>query len=334
MREKIRSCLAAAALACCAMPSARAGEPVRILFDTDMDSDCDDAAALALLHALADNGEAEILATMCSATHPFSAPCIDAINTYYGRPNLPIGVPKGPPAHKPRSRYAEQIAREFPNDVPRGDATPDATKLYRELLAAQPDQSVAIVTVGDVTNLRHLVESPPDALSPLPGRDLAARKVKHWVCMGSRYPADLDPGRWGNFKPDPESTVRAIAAWPTLITFTGGGEFADSLATGKRLAELPKDNPVRRVYELYFGGEVKNRHSADPIAVLVAVRGTGAPWKLVTQGYNHIFPNGTHEWRESPNNPLHQYIAALAEGFEARTVAAEMEALMVRPPRR
>lgn len=339
MREKTQShratfpALAATVIACCLALHARAGERVRIIFDTDMDSDCDDAAALALLHALADNGEAEILATLCSATHPFSASCTDAINTYYGRPDLPIGVPKAPPAHKPRSRYAEQIAREFPNDVPRGDATPDAAKLYRQLLAAQPDKAVVIVTVGDVTNLRTLLESPPDALSPLPGRDLAARKVKHWVCMGSRYPADLDPGRWGNFKPDPESTVRAVAGWPTLITFTGGGEFAESLATGRRLAELPKSNPVRRVYELYFGGEVKNRHSADPIAVLVAVRGTGAPWKLVTEGHNHIFPNGTHEWRREPNNPLHQYIAALAEGVEARTVAAEMEALMVQPPR-
>jgi len=158
--------------------------------------------------------------------------------------------------------------------------------------------------------------------------------VKHWVCMGTRYPADRDPGRWGNFKPDPESTVRAVAAWPTLITFTGGGEFADSLASGKRLTELPKDNPVRRVYELYFGGEAKNRHSADPIAVLVAVRGTGAPWKLVTEGHNHIFPNGTHEWREAPNNPLHQYISALEEDRTARQVAGEIEALMAAPPRR
>ncbi|HRT97049.1 MAG TPA: Tm-1-like ATP-binding domain-containing protein, partial [Planctomycetota bacterium] len=94
MRDRAKSYLAAALLACCAALPALAAEPVKIIFDTDMDSDCDDAAALALLHALADNGEAEILATMCSATHPFSAPCTDAINTYYGRPNLPIGVPK------------------------------------------------------------------------------------------------------------------------------------------------------------------------------------------------------------------------------------------------
>ena len=36
--------------------------PVKILFDTDMTTDCDDAGAMAVLHALADRGECEILA--------------------------------------------------------------------------------------------------------------------------------------------------------------------------------------------------------------------------------------------------------------------------------
>src|SRR5262245_3773628 len=71
---------------------ATAKEPVRVIFDTDMDSDCDDAAALAMLHALADRGEAEILATPVSSRHAWSAPCVDAINTYFRRPDLPIGV--------------------------------------------------------------------------------------------------------------------------------------------------------------------------------------------------------------------------------------------------
>src|SRR5690606_29052446 len=38
-----------------------AAQPVRVIFDTDLGPDADDAGALALLHALADRGEAEIL---------------------------------------------------------------------------------------------------------------------------------------------------------------------------------------------------------------------------------------------------------------------------------
>ncbi len=311
---------------------AGAAEPVRVIFDTDMDSDCDDAAALAILHALADRGEAQILATMVSCQDPWSAPCVDAINTYFGRPDLPVGVPKGPGPIRQSSKYARQIAAEFPHDVPPGDAAPDATPIYRRLLSAQPDASVVIVTLGDLTNLRYLLASGPDAASALRGVELVRAKVKQWVCMGSRYPADLDPKKWGNFKPDADSTVQAIGGWPGLITFTGGGTFAEQVATGRGLAALPKSNPVRRAYELYFGGPPRDRHSADQIAVMVAVRGTGRPWKLVTRGGNHIFPNGTHEWREEPDDPQQRYISAFADGVDPREVAAEMEAPMVRIP--
>ena len=53
---------------------------VGIIFDTDMDTDCDDAGALAILHALADRGEAEILATVVSSRYPWSVPCVEAID--------------------------------------------------------------------------------------------------------------------------------------------------------------------------------------------------------------------------------------------------------------
>lgn len=301
---------------------------VPIILDTDMDSDCDDAAALAILHAFADRGEAKILGTMVSSKHPWSAACVDAINTFHGRPDLPIGVPKGKGAHEQGSKYARQISQEFPHDTPPVQQVPDATIQYRKILRSQPDRTVTIVTVGDLTNLRYLLESRPDEISPLPGRSLVMKKVNLWVCMGSRYPADLDPNKWGNFKPDAKSTYHAIQNWPTRIIFTGGGTFADSVAVGSRLRELPEKNPVRRSYELYFGGVTKDRHSADLISVMVAVRGPGAPWKLVRQGYNHIFPDGTHEWRDTPENALHDYISAL-DGHKEKIVVSEFHKLLL-----
>ena len=78
-------------------------EPVKIIFDTDMAEDVDDVGALSILHALADAGEAEILACMISAPHEYVGPCIDVINTYYGRPNIPIGNVYG-------------FKRSYPND--------------------------------------------------------------------------------------------------------------------------------------------------------------------------------------------------------------------------
>ena len=312
------------------------GDPVRIIFDTDMDTDSDDAGAMAMLHAMADEGEVEILGTMVSSRFEWSAPAVDVINTYYGRPDLPIGVPKGAGASTDRgSRFARQLAEEFPHDVRSNEEAEDAVDAYRRILAGQPDGSVVIVTVGYLTNLSDLLRSGPDEHSALSGRELVARKVRHYVAMGSRYPADLDPRVWGNFKPDAAATVHVAAEWPTVITFTGGGDFADRMATGARLAtEVPAGSPVRRAYEHYFGGQAEDRHSADQIATLVAVRGTGYPWLLVTEGYNHIFPNGTHEWRERPDDPRHRYVSALAPGADPLAVKRTIEDLMVRPPRR
>ena len=43
-------------LAALVLPPLHAAEPVKLILDTDMSGDCDDAGALALLHALADRG--------------------------------------------------------------------------------------------------------------------------------------------------------------------------------------------------------------------------------------------------------------------------------------
>ena len=70
-------------------------EPVKVIFDTDMITDFDDVGALACLHALADAGECEILATVSSTRGNASVGAVEVINRYYGRADLPVGAPKG-----------------------------------------------------------------------------------------------------------------------------------------------------------------------------------------------------------------------------------------------
>ena len=73
------------------MSNAKAQVP-KIILDADMSSDHDDIGAIATLHALADLGECQILGMMVSSLNGSTPLCMDAINTYYGRPNIPIGV--------------------------------------------------------------------------------------------------------------------------------------------------------------------------------------------------------------------------------------------------
>jgi hypothetical protein len=54
---------------------------------------CADAGALALLHRYADLDKAEIIGCIYSSGRvPYGAGIIEAINIYYGRPDIPIGA--------------------------------------------------------------------------------------------------------------------------------------------------------------------------------------------------------------------------------------------------
>src|SRR5207249_10684258 len=93
--------------------------PVDVIFDTDMALDVDDVGALALLHALANRGECRILAVGTSESAraydgQWAPPMADAINRYYGRPEIPVGVFRGPHQEMgEKGRYAETTAKAF-----------------------------------------------------------------------------------------------------------------------------------------------------------------------------------------------------------------------------
>lgn len=305
-------------------------QPIKVIFDTDMDSDVDDVGALAMLHGFANLGELDILGVMVSSLNPWAPGTVDVINTHYGRPDIPIGsVQRFGVYH--RSLYTRNLYEEFQHDSALGEDTPEATGLYRKILASQPDGEVVIVTVGDLTNLSKLLNSNSDEHSELSGMDLVARKVKHLVCMGGRYPTDTNPSPWGNFKPDPQSTKHVAKQWPTPIYFTGGGEFANSIPTGSIFfQEKYKDTPMVRAYQLFLKNWNRNwHHSADLIAVYVAARGHEPYFKLEKRGYNHIFENGTNLWRIEPNDDRHFLITEFADHIDPKEIAERFDAIMV-----
>ncbi len=284
--------------------------PVKIIFDTDMDSDCDDVGALAMLHALADRGEVELLAVMTSSSNPWSAACIDAVNTYFGRPDIPIGRYQGTVSPS-ASKYAQKIAERFPQDTGKGERLPSAASLYQRILSQQPDRSVVILTVGDLSNLAALLKPIPDDEAWWSVLQVEA-KVREWVCMGGNFigkPAkdDLKLGN-NNFTLDKPSSHFAVTHWPGLITFVGRevGSVPSGLKAGKRLAELPADNIVRAAYEYYFDGVVKDRHVADQTAVLYAARGLRDYWDIEKRGYMDIQPDNTFVWRYEQDK--HRYL--------------------------
>lgn len=255
-------------------------QPKKIIYETDMCADVDDAGGLAILHALANGGEAEILAVCFNEVHPFGAPAIDAMNTWYGRGNIPIGIYKGQLDNPHGSGYLEYVAR-FPHDLETEDA-PSALDVYRQVLAEQPDSSVTIISVGFLNNINDLLVTEPD---------LVTRKVKELVQMAGVYNDGFNLVQH-NLVSVSENVIRN---WPTPLVISQEGS---SIYTGDNYQNAPEENPVREAFYRYFGGEYRGRSSWDEMAVLYGVRGLTAYFNEQTSGTGQL-SNG-YTWNMEP----------------------------------
>ncbi len=251
--------------------------PVSIIFDTDIAPDYDDVGAVAMLHAFADSGEANLLATISCNTFETTAPTLSVLNTYFNRKTLPIGVTKASFPNKDCSQqWAQFINQKYPHSIKSNDQAEDALKLYRRLLASQPDQSVTIVSVGFFTNLANLLNSSADNYSPLNGEDLVKKKVKHLVSMAARLGEDGKGGHEFNVVVDAKASQKVFNDWPTPIILSGF-EIGDKVLTGIPLIsnDAISNSPVKDAFTVALNADKNTigRNSWDQTAVLVAVRG-------------------------------------------------------------
>lgn len=231
------------------------GIPKKIIYETDMCLDADDIGGLAMLHGLANNNEVELLAVGFNEVHPSGAAGIDAINTWYGRGDIPVGIYKKDLPEPDLSFYLDALTK-FPHDLDQQSA-PSALEVYKNVLSKQPDKSVTIISVGFIVNLYDLLKEEPE---------LVAQKVAELVIMGGPGGGGFNLARH-NTGP---ATQYLLANWPSPIVFTGAGT---GIFTGAGLENSPKENPVREAYCQFFNSNFCGRHSWDQISVLYGVRG-------------------------------------------------------------
>lgn len=304
-----------------AQTSSRQGVP--IILDTDIGPDYDDVGAMAVLHALADRGEAVPLAVISSNKHELVIPTIDVLNTYFGRPELPTGVPKGEGANNGAfQKWPEMLVEKYPHKILKSSDAPDAVETYRKILSRQPDNSVTIVTIGFLTNLNDLLNSKPDKISPLSGADLVKKKVKQLVSMAGAFPQ----GREYNVYVDSVASEKVFDQWPTQIIFSGF-EIGKQIKTGlKVVANENLKSPVKDVYALAMPqskDDSEGRMSWDQTAVLVAIRGV-QPYYGLKRG-KIIIEGGNNKWQDDPMGK-HGY---LTEAMPVGQVTAVIEGLMM-----
>jgi len=253
-----------------------AGEPVKLIFDTDMGNDIDDALALGVIHALQSRKECELICVTSSKDNPFSSQFCDLVNTFYGRGAIPVGaVVKGKtPESGKYTRVPVEATDEGKVRYPRTHKVyPEAVSLLRKTLAAQPDQSVTIVTVGFSTNIARLLDSPGDEASPLKGIDLVQQKVRLLSIMAGMFTTEGRQKEY-NVYIDIDAAKKVYADWPTPIVASG---FEIGLAIEYPASSILKDfnyvehHPLSEAYPLYIKFPY-DRPTWDLTSVLYSVR--------------------------------------------------------------
>ncbi|MEO8270125.1 MAG: nucleoside hydrolase [Aureliella sp.] len=207
-------------------------KPVPLIFDTDIGNDCDDALAMGVIHALQTRGECELLAVTITKDNELAAPFTDALNTFYGRGSIPIGVCRSEVTNDAGkfnvlASQQDQGRDRYPHDLRSGKDAPDAVAVLRKALTSQSDGSVVIAQVGFSTNLANLLTSEPDDICPLNGVDLVTQKVALLSVMAGAF--QKIPGENGGLYDHKEyNVVMDIPAaqalcrdWPTPIVWSG-----------------------------------------------------------------------------------------------------------------
>lgn len=306
----------------------RSGGPTSVVIDTDMATDCDDAGALAALHALERRGEAQIQATLVNNSGKYSAGVVAAINSFYDRPDIPLGAYQGGIVGTETAEFFADIAQDaalYGHTVQSRKEARGALDVYREILAeARPDE-IVIISVGHLNNLYELLESESDQHSHLNGTELVRQKVSELVVMGGEYPS----GREHNFmaRGSAPFTGPVLEQWPTPILLSGY-ELGANVSTGSGLKELREDHPVRRAYAGHPSDPLmEGRQSWDQTAVLAAVRDPELYWNLSTPGRVVVESDGHNSWTTTPDG-THVYLIERQDPTPAE-VADVIEELMI-----
>ena len=299
-----------------AMNTDQAPEPVRIIFDTDMGNDIDDALALGLIHAFQSRMECRLLAVTITKDNEYAAPFVDLINTFYGRADIPIGVvrkgvtPKDGNYLRPVIDATENGKKCYPHDIKSGKDAPEAVELLRKVLSLQPDGSVVFVQVGFSTNLARLLKSESDKYSTLTGTELVQRKVRLLSIMagcfcnikGKPYPEY-------NIIKDLKSAQQLFENWPGEIVVSGweiGPKIEYPATSIENDYRYVKHHPVAHAYQCYIKMPY-DRPSWDLTSVLYAVRPDRGYFDLSEPGSIIVNESGCTIFTPKPSGK-HRYL--------------------------
>ena len=297
----------------CAVFTINAAQPVKVIFDTDMGNDVDDVVALDMFYKYLDAGKVDLLGIISSKREGGSVKFIDAMNTLYGYPNIPVGIVKTYPeegyvCEDKRLNYADYTINQhnYKHTITDWDAVEDGYKLIRKLLAAQEDKSVTFVTVGFSTNMARLLASKADEYSPLDGKSLMAQKANKVVIMAGNF---HERKKEYNIYKDHFAAVRFVAECPVPMYFTDyalGHSTLYPYQTVESAFNYVEHHPLVVSFN-YYAKMPYNRPLWDPTAVLFAVEGHKGFASLSKSGYITVDQKSITDFTEDKGSNRYYY---------------------------
>jgi hypothetical protein len=321
--------------------SALAAEPVRLIFDTDICGDCDDVLALGMIHALQTRGACKLVAVTVSVDNDLAGPFVDAVNTFYGRGEVPIGVVGKGGVAEP-SKYLGLVQEKdgdgryrYSHRLLSGKDAPPATAVLRKTLAAQPDGSVVIAQVGFSTNLARLLETGPDEYSPMMGRELVRTRVRLLSLMAGAFRPIEGNAKYREYNvvKDVPSCRKLAEEWPTPMVFSG---FEIGIALPYPAVSIERDygyvarHPLAEAY-IRYNPPPHNRPTWDLTSVLHAVLGDRGYFDVSPRGRVVVESDGSTRFEETAEG-RHAYLILRPE--QKPRVLEALVQLSSQPPRR
>ncbi|MDR3109707.1 MAG: nucleoside hydrolase [Planctomycetaceae bacterium] len=308
-----------------------ASEPVRIIFDTDLGNDVDDPMALAVAHSLQSRGELRILAVTSTKSNKYVAPVVGIINTFYGRPDIPVGITNSGITPED-GRYIKQLVEAkdaagkplFPSNITTDTQLPDAVTLIRKTLAAVDNKSVVFVQIGFFTNLARLFETKGDDISPLSGLELFRKKVRYVSLMAGGFGLGHEKSKEYNVVSDLEAAKKVVAACPVEMVFSGFeiGAIVDyTVESINNDYEYVVPHPIKIAYKHYRGLD-KRQATFDINAVIYAARPSRGYYSLSEKGTVTITDEGVSTFTPNPDGK-HRY-----QKTNIQQIAATREAII------
>ena len=243
---------------------------LNVILDTDLGSDCDDMMALTYLVYATHHKNVKL----CAVTHSNGCPeGPDACRTFFehlGEPVPPIG---GPVVEmKAYDHYCKAIVERFDAADPK-PTYPDAVSVLRRALVENED--VTICAVGAMTNVAALLESKPDAISPLGGVSLVQQRCRKLVLMAGIFDPAVTRIEWNIHLDIPAAKVVAERS-PVPVVFLPSETGTDIITGGPMLDAYGEGTPLSLSF-CRFPGVLKKggRSSWDPATALYVVEGCG-----------------------------------------------------------